>query len=216
MTSGKEDYLKALYILGEDHPVVSNKALSEYLKVSAPSVSEMIAKLQREGFLCYTAYRGSTLTEKGKDEAVRLLRFHGLWEVFLTRCLGYSWSGAHEEAERLEHYTSLMMAQRLDEYLKHPLHGPSGSAIPSADGEVPLVPVISLDKLKVGDMSRIRRVTEDKELMDYLQGRGIRIGMKFRLKEAAPYEGSRVLDTEEGDITISYKAACQIFVDDLS
>ena len=59
MTSGKEDYLKAIYIISEDHELVSNKELSDMLHVSPPSVSEMIMKLQKEGYVDYTAYKGS-------------------------------------------------------------------------------------------------------------------------------------------------------------
>ena len=55
MTSGKEDYLKAIYIISEDHELVSNKELSDMLHVSPPSVSEMIMKLQKEGYVDYTA-----------------------------------------------------------------------------------------------------------------------------------------------------------------
>ena len=58
MTSGKEDYLKAIYIISEDHELVSNKELSDMLHVSPPSVSEMIMKLQKEGYVDYTAYKG--------------------------------------------------------------------------------------------------------------------------------------------------------------
>ena len=67
MTSGKEDYLKAIYIISEDHELVSNKELSDMLHVSPPSVSEMIMKLQKEGYVDYTAYKGSKMTEEGKE-----------------------------------------------------------------------------------------------------------------------------------------------------
>ena len=80
MTSGKEDYLKAIYIISEDHELVSNKELSDMLHVSPPSVSEMIMKLQKEGYVDYTAYKGSKMTRKGRREAGKLFRFHALWE----------------------------------------------------------------------------------------------------------------------------------------
>ena len=64
MTSGKEDYLKAIYIISEDHELVSNKELSDILHVSPPSVSEMIMKLQKEGYVDYTAYKGSKMTRQ--------------------------------------------------------------------------------------------------------------------------------------------------------
>ena len=189
MTSGKEDYLKALYSLEEKRGTVSNKELAELLGVSQPSVSEMLVKLQKDGYIEYTAYKGSRLTEKGRLEAVQLTRFHRLWEVFLTDCLGYSWSDAHEEAHALEHHTSLKMAQRLDEYLHHPMCCPHGSVIPKPDGRYPIMPVRPLVKMRIGEESFIRKVTEERELMDYLQELGIEIGMRVRLVKAENYEG---------------------------
>lgn len=117
MTSGKEDYLKAIYIISESHELVTNKELSEMLHVSPPSVSEMIAKLQKQGYVDYTAYKGSRMTKKGRREAGRLMRYHALWEVFLVKCLHFSWSGAHELAEGLEHQTNEELCSKLDAYL---------------------------------------------------------------------------------------------------
>lgn len=64
MTSGKEDYLKAIYLISESHELVTNKELSNMLHVSPPSVSEMITKLQKQGYVDYTAYKGSKMTRK--------------------------------------------------------------------------------------------------------------------------------------------------------
>ncbi len=213
MTSGREDYLKALYYLGEKGEMVSNKALAEALGVSQPSVSEMLVKLQRDGSIDYTAYKGSRLTQKGRQEALQLMRFHRLWEVFLTECLGYSWSDAHEEAHLLEHDTSEKLAARLDEYLHHPTHCPHGSLIPGEDGTYHPSPLRPLIQLKEGESSFIRKVVEERELMDYLQELGIRIGMRVTLQKAGKYEGSLTLSAEGGDIVLSHKAACQIYVD---
>ena len=84
LTSGKDDYLKAIYLITEEHEVVSNKELSDMLQVSPPSVSEMISKLQKQELIDYTAYKGSKITKKGKKEAGKLLRFHALWEVSVS------------------------------------------------------------------------------------------------------------------------------------
>ena len=123
MTSGKEDYLKAIYLLSENHDIVTNKELSQTLQVSPPSVSEMITKLQKQGYVDYTAYKGSKMTRKGRKEAGRLLRYHALWEVFLVNYLHFSWSQAHEMAEGLEHQTEV---QALFAHLVLPLGGGVG------------------------------------------------------------------------------------------
>ena len=99
MTSGKEDYLKAIYLISESHELVTNKELSNMLHVSPPSVSEMITKLQKQGYVDYTAYKGSKMTRKGRREAGRLLRYHSLWEVFLVEKLDFSWR--HMKSQRV-------------------------------------------------------------------------------------------------------------------
>mgnify|MGYP005932108225 CR=1 FL=1 len=214
MTSGKEDYLKAIYMISEDHELVSNKELSDMLHVSPPSVSEMITKLQKEGYVDYTAYKGSKMTKKGRREAGKLFRFHALWEVFLVEKLHFSWSEAHEQADGLEHQTGDMLAERLDEFLGHPEHCPHGDPIPNADGSRKGVTFRTLSSLKEGDSTVIRRIVEDYSLMDYLQKKGIHPDMRVTVKEKEPYEGPVLLATESGDISLSYKAVAQIFIDE--
>lgn len=214
MTSGKEDYLKAIYLISENHDVVTNKELSELLHVSPPSVSEMITKLQKQGYVDYTAYKGSKMTRKGRREAGKLLRYHALWEVFLVDHLHFSWSEAHEMAEGLEHQTNDVLSERLEEYLGHPDHCPHGDPIPRKDGARVGITNELLSDLDVGDTTHIRRVVEDYSLMDYLQSKNISIDMEVTVKNKEPYEGPILLGTDNGDISLSYKAAQQIYVDD--
>lgn len=214
MTSGKEDYLKAIYIISENHDLVTNKELSEMLHVSPPSVSEMIAKLQKQGYVDYTAYKGSKMTRKGRKEAGRLMRYHALWEVFLVNKLHFSWSEAHELAEGLEHQTIDTLCERLDDFLGHPEYCPHGDPIPRKDGSREGITRRLLSELEEGESSRILRVMEDYSLMDYIQGKGIEIGMPVTVKEKEAYEGPITLETAKGDISLSYKAAERIFVED--
>lgn len=212
MTSGKEDYLKALFSLGADGHVVSNKELSDTLSVSPPSVSEMIVKLQKDGFIDYTAYKGSTLTEKGRLAASRLIRYCGLWEVFLVRCLGFRWSEAHREAHNLEHHISEKAADRLDEFLGYPDYCPQGLPIPRKDGTHAPMATRPLLDLAIGETSHIRCCNEDLELMDYLQDSGITIDMEITMKAKEPYEGPVLFSSGDKDYALSYKAASQLYV----
>lgn len=214
MTSGKEDYLKAIYIISENHDLVTNKELSEMLQVSPPSVSEMIAKLQKQGYVDYTAYKGSKMTRKGRKEAGRLMRYHALWEVFLVNKLHFSWSEAHELAEGLEHQTIDTLCERLDDYLGHPEYCPHGDPIPRKDGSREGITHRLLSEVEEGDSTRILRVMEDYTLMDYIQSKGIDIGMPVIVKEKEDYEGPITLETAKGDISLSYKAAERIFVEE--
>ena len=213
MTPNKEDYLKAIYKLGGLENMVSNKRIAETLQIAPASVTEMLQKMKREGLIHYEPYKGSRLTDEGMRTAISLVRGHRLWEVFLMRHLGYSWSEAHEDAELLEHITPKRLITRLYQFLNHPAYCPHGSAIPHPDGQIDPVPMQTLNLLPVGVTSHIRRVTEEKELLDYLQESGVSIGSAVCIMEAAAYEGPLTLDLEGKHIQISYKAACQIYVD---
>lgn len=214
MTPNKEDYLKAIYKLGGMEEQVSNKQIAESLQIAPASVTEMLGKLKREGLIHYEPYKGSRLTDAGMRIAITLVRGHRLWEVFLMRHLGYSWSEAHEDAELLEHITPSRLTARLDQFLNYPAYCPHGSAIPHPDGQVDLTPLQPLNLLPIGQISHIRRVTEEKELLDYLQASGIIIGSAVRIVEAGAYEGPLTLDLEGKRVQISYKAACHIYVDE--
>lgn len=213
MTPNKEDYLKAIYKLGGQERMVTNKQIAETLQIAPASVTEMLQKMKREGLLHYAPYKGSRLTDEGMHAAISLVRGHRLWEVFLMRHLGYSWSEAHEDAELLEHTTPPRLITRLDQFLNYPAYCPHGSAIPHIDGQIDRVPMQPLNLLPVGAVSHIRRVTEETELLDYLQKNGVAIGSSVRIEEAAAYEGPLTLDLEGKRVQISYKAACQIYVD---
>lgn len=215
MTPNKEDYLKAIYKLGGMEHLVSNKQIAESLQIAPASVTEMLGKLKREELIHYEPYKGSRLTQKGIELAITLVRGHRLWEVFLMRHLGYSWSEAHEDAELLEHITPSRLTKRLDRFLNFPAYCPHGSAIPQADGQINNSPLQALNLLPIGVTSYIRRVTEEKQLLDYLQEKGIRIGCSVCIIESAAYEGPVTINLEGEHIQISYKAACQIYVDEI-
>lgn len=214
MTPNKEDYLKAIYKLGGMEELVSNKQIAETLHIAPASVTEMLGKLKREKLIYYEPYKGSCLTPDGIKVAVSLVRGHRLWEVFLMRYLNYSWSEAHEDAELLEHITPPRLTARLDQFLNYPAYCPHGSAIPQPDGQIGHAPTLTLNLLPMGTLSHIRRVKEEKELLDYLQESGITIGSSVRIIDAGAYEGPLTLDLEGRHIQISYKAACQIYVDE--
>ncbi|MGX7099689.1 metal-dependent transcriptional regulator [Globicatella sanguinis] len=119
MSQSREDYVKFIYENGSSQ-LVSNKMIAKGLKVSAPSVSEMIVKLAAEGLLEYQPYQGAELTSKGIEMARNLIRKHEIWEYFLERELGYTKEEVHDLAEVLEHSTPNELADRLAKYIQYP------------------------------------------------------------------------------------------------
>ena len=212
MTPNREDYLKAFYKLGKNGQLITNKQLADELRISPASVTEMLSKLSKEGMIEYQAYKGSKLTALGLQKTIAFVRGHRLWEVFLIRHLGYSWSEAHEDAELLEHVTTERLTTRLDKFLNYPAYCPHGSMIPSLDGTPEALFTRELSMLEIGEASVIRRVNEEKELLDYLQALGLEIDAAFTVTAKEPYEGSITITLADKAITLSYKAACQIFV----
>lgn len=216
MTPNKEDYLKTIFDESTPEQLVSNKVLAEKMGVSPASVTEMLVKLRNEGLIHYEAYKGSRLTDKGFQSCVHVVRGHRLWEVFLTRYLGYSWSEAHEDAHLLEHVTPERMIRRLDQFLKHPAYCPHGSAIPEPDGTVRARELFPLSQASPDARIYIRRVQEEKELLDYLQATGLKIGEPATVKEVGVYEGPITLQYEGQTLQLSYKAASRIFVEQVT
>ncbi|SHK07628.1 iron (metal) dependent repressor, DtxR family [Anaerocolumna jejuensis DSM 15929] len=214
MTRNKEDYIKEIYKLGGAEQQVNNKQIAEILNVSPASVTEMLGKLQKEELIVYEPYKGTKLTEEGMKAAVTLLRGHRLWEVFLIEHLGYTWSEAHEDAERLEHVAPARLIDRLEKYLDYPAFCPHGNAIPQADGKMRIPKLKSLVEMQAGESSTIRRVTEENDLMDYLQELGIHIGSKVVVEEFGACEGPVTIRVDNTQKQLSYKAAGMVYVDE--
>src|SRR5262245_8863176 len=131
-----EDYIKSIYRLQTGKKTVLTSVLAKHLKIGDGSVTDMIKRLSEKKLIHYEPYQGVTLTEAGKRLALKMVRRHRLWEMFLVRYLGYSWHEIHDEAERLEHVTSDVLESRLDKVLGYPKVDPHGDPIPDVHGEL--------------------------------------------------------------------------------
>lgn len=213
MTPNKEDYIKAIYELGGEQNVVSNKNLVKALSVSAASVTEMNGRLLKENLLTHTPYQGVKLTEEGLRIANKLIRKHRLWEVFLSEKLGYDWNEVHADADLLEHVSSDALIERLDFFLGEPKFDPHGGVIPNKDGTIEKVNHIPLVDIEVGTPLIIKEVDDQQEFLEYLLHKDVQLGKQYTLKNVEAYEGPLTLETPEGNETIiSHKAAFKILV----
>jgi len=197
------DYLKAIWELAVDSGEVaaSTKGVAERLSVSAASVSNMFARLQEMGLVEHERYRGATLTERGRREALRLVRRHRLIETFLLEHLGYPWQEVHEEAERLEHAVSDGFTERLAEFLGHPDHDPHGGPIPSPEGVLEADDSFPLSQAVAGKRLRISKVRdEDAEMLDYLGDRDLVPGRLLTVREVRALDGVVIVEDEEAEV----------------
>lgn len=178
MNRAEEDYLKAILELSQygQEPLVKVSDIASRFGYSEQSVYEMMRKLQDIGQVVYTPYKGIQLTQEGNIEAIRLIRAHRIWEVFLTNQLGYNWQEVHEEAEQLEHASSEELLERMYIHLGEPATCQHGNPIPNFNNEYQVPTDISLLKATTGKTFHVERVVDDVELLSYLDQHHMKIG----------------------------------------
>lgn len=143
----EENYLKVVYGLREWDPAkITTGRLAAKLGVSPASATTMVAKLVSRGLLKHPPYGTVSLTEPGREAALKIVRRHRLIETFLVAQLGYTWDEVHDEAEILEHTVSERFINRIDTLLGHPESDPHGDPIPTADGDSRLPDATRLDR----------------------------------------------------------------------
>jgi DtxR family Mn-dependent transcriptional regulator len=158
-----EDYLETIYELEESGVPVMRARLVERLGVSAPTVSETVARLEREGFLSLDEQRLVRLTDRGRDAATGVMRRHRLAERLLVDVIGVPWHQVHEEAHRLEHAISDTLEPYLVKLLGDPGTCPHGNPIPGSVNVGDLAGQIPLTDLADGDRAVVRRIDEEVE-----------------------------------------------------
>src|SRR5213593_2450736 len=129
-----EEYLETIYNMNMEDEVVIGARLAEKFRVAPPSVTEMLKRLVRDGYVEMDQKRQVKLTEAGNKVAEAVLRRHRLTERFLVDMLGMQWHQVHEEACRLEHFISGAVEARVIAALDNPTTCPHGNPIP---GSVP-------------------------------------------------------------------------------
>jgi DtxR family transcriptional regulator, Mn-dependent transcriptional regulator len=216
MNANTEDYIKAIYKLEKSGEKVTNSALARQLRVASASITEMIKKLSKKGYLNYVRYQGVALTARGKRMALGIVRRHRLWEMYLVEHLGYSWDKVHEEAERLEHVTSEMLERKLDKALKHPNIDPHGDPIPTVDGEMKSHVHASLAGCRPGVKVRIRRISDDDPaLLQHAARLGLTLNTTLVVKQKLALDGSMVIKIGAKEKFLSEHVAKSIFVQTL-
>lgn len=217
ISPSKEDYLKTIFNLNGFEHMVSNKDLSAALNVSAASVTDMNNRLVKEDLITYYPYKGVQLTDLGIKVANQLIRKHRIWEVFLYEKLGFEWNEVHEEADRLEHSSSNIVIERLNDFLGNPTYDPHGGLIPNADGTVDeeKTPLVPLKNIKVNNYFIVREVPdEDSDLLNYLSEIGLSLNNEYELLSTEPYDGTITIRNlkDNDEITVSGKALEKIKV----
>ncbi len=211
-----ENYLKNIYKLSSGEGKVTTSSLSDKLQISPASVSEMIKKLAEEGTLTHTPYKGVELTDEGKKLALRIIRKHRLWEMFLVEVLHSRWDEIDDEAERFEHIMSDKMEDKIDHALGHPLIDPHGDPIPTKDGELKCPMSHPMSDVRAGSTVRVVRVSDsNSEMLQYVASIGISLNKEIHIKQKMNFDNSMLVKIDNNEFNISSIIASNIFVENV-
>jgi DtxR family Mn-dependent transcriptional regulator len=174
-TAAEEEYLESLFWLFEAGLPMTGANLARAMQLSAPTVHEMLGRLERDGYIVRGSGRGIQFTDSGREHAEQIVGRHRMIERFLTDTVGVPWDDVHEEAEKLEH----AMTPRFEAYVRasvgdaktcphgHPIKvGERVDGVPLADCEVGATVTI------------LRLENEAEDLLHYLKAAGIEPGLQ--------------------------------------
>jgi DtxR family transcriptional regulator, Mn-dependent transcriptional regulator len=195
---------------GSESPVPLSKLASE-LDVLSVSVNQMVRKLADEDLVQYQPYHGVSLTEKGSNLANRILRHRRLWQVFLIRFLDLTLKDAEAMACKMEHLTSIEVAERLSEFLDHPRVTPQGHIIPPPSDSPATQPLVPLASLQVNQKASVIKINGQMPLRAFLAEEGLGCGSTIEV-EGIGANGAMLLNLEDKIINLSGNTAESILV----
>ena len=179
-TVAEEEYLQTLLWLQEARLPLTGANVARAMRLSAPTVHEMIGRLERDGYITRATDKQISFTESGREHAEGVVRRHRLIERFLTDVLGIPWDEVHEEAERLEHAMSPVLEERMLAAIGDAKTCPHGHPIVAGQRRegVPLADV------EIGAAVTVLRFeNEAEDLLHYLKASGLEPGLEGRVAE---------------------------------
>jgi DtxR family Mn-dependent transcriptional regulator len=177
-TVAEEEYLQIIYWLQEAGLPMTGANIARAMQVSAPTVHEMIGRLEQDGYVTRAEDKTLGFTETGREHASQIVRRHRLIERFLTDVFDIPWDQVHEEAEKLEHWMSPVVEERMLRAIGDAKTCPHGHPIFEGEREqgVPLADV------EVGASVRVLRFeNEAEDLLHYLHDTGLHPGLEGKL-----------------------------------
>src|ERR687889_518844 len=174
-TVAEEEYLQTIFWLQEAGLPMTGANVARAMQLSAPTVHEMVGRLERDGYITRGTDRALAFTDHGREHAEGIVRRHRLIERFLTDVLGIPWDDVHEEAERLEHAMSPVLEARMLAAIGDAKTCPHGHPINVGERIVG----VPLADVEVGAKVRILRFeNEAEDLLHYLKDSGLHPGLK--------------------------------------
>lgn len=209
-----EDYLGVIYILERDGEPVFGVRLTEWLHVSAPTVTATVRRMIRDGWVTMDRRKEIRLTPSGREAAVSLLRRHILSELLLARVVGVPWSQVHSEAHEMEHTISDDTMKRIALRLQGPTTCPHGNPLPGHEGL--LDSWVPLTQAEAGQRITVKRVHEAIEqkpdVMLYLDAHNLVPDTEATVTENMPFNETISLQVGDQVVVLGYTVAERIYV----
>ncbi|PUZ22916.1 iron (metal) dependent repressor, dtxr family protein [Chitinophaga parva] len=210
MTLTEENYLKALFRISLEKTEITVKDIATHLELKMPTVNSMIQKLSEKKLVRYEKYKAIELTEKGRRQALHILRKHRLTELFLSEVMGLGWEEVHDIAEQIEHIQSDRFFDRIDEMLGHPKFDPHGEPIPDANGKLPVVKAVPLSSCTPGKQYTLSGVlNHETAFLKFLDALQLSIGATIAVKEIQPFDKSMSVVLHGKNNTVFSYTVCQ-------
>ena len=201
-TVAEEEYLQTIFWLQEAGLPMTGANVARAMQLSAPTVHEMIGRLERDGYITRAADKSLEFTADGLEHAEGVVRRHRLIERFLTDVLMIPWDEVHEEAERLEHAMSPVLEERMLAAIGNAKTCPHGHPISSADR----IEGVPLADVEVGAKVRVLRFeNEAEDLLHYLKDAGMEPGLRGEVAERG--EEQVVVQFEDSVVTVTRSVA---------
>ena len=201
-TVAEEEYLQTIYWLQEAGLPITGANIARAMQLSAPTVHEMLGRLESDGYISREKGKELQFTERGRDEAAHVVRRHRLIERFLTDVFDIPWDQVHEEAERLEHWMSPIVEERMLKAIGDATTCPHGHPIFEGSREqgVPLADVAEGAQVRI-----LRFENEAEDLLHYLKESGLHPGLEGTL--ATSGEDEVALDADDGRHSVTRSVA---------
>jgi DtxR family Mn-dependent transcriptional regulator len=209
-TDAEGEYLQTLFWLHEAGLPMTGANVARAMQLSAPTVHEMIGRLERDDYITRAADKVISFTEAGRRQAEAIVRRHRLIERFLTDVLGIPWDEVHEEAERLEHAMSPVLEARMLAAIGDASTCPHGHPI-RVGSRIPGVPLADVSE---GATIRVLRFeNEAEDLLHYLREIGLEPGLEGTVVQSGEQEIVVALGDRRATITRSVAETVSVTAD---
>jgi len=209
-TVAEEEYLQVIFWLQEAGLPMTGANVARAMQISAPTVHEMIGRLEADGYVTRDADKSLVFTPTGLEHAEGIVRRHRLIERFLTDVFDIPWDQVHEEAERLEHWMSPVVEERMLKAIGDARTCPHGHPIYTGTREqgVPLADVEEGASVRV-----LRFENEAEDLLHYLMAAGLRPGLEGSLADSGDDEVAIDAGGERYAVTRSVAETVSVIAD---